>query len=57
MKKYYSEPELIVRNYKLIPGNVVMTSDPNAGDTNLNDGDEQNPWGNGGRSNAPLFNE
>ncbi len=55
MKKYYSEPEMTVRNYKLIPGNVVMTSDPNTGDSNLNDGNDENPWGNTNQQN--LFNE
>lgn len=53
MKKYYSEPEMTVRNYKLIPGNIVMTS--NTGDSNLNDGNDENPWGNGQQVN--LFNE
>ena len=51
MKKYYLEPEMTVRNYRLIPGNVVTTS----GDWNLGDGDDENPWKKGSQSN--LFDE
>lgn len=43
MKKYYEGPEIIVRNYALIPSNIVMTSTgtPSDGsDPNLGDGDD-----------------
>lgn len=41
MKKNYEEPELIVRNYLLLPTDVVMTSDPsNNSGNDLFDDDE-----------------
>lgn len=45
MKKAYEEPEIQIRDYKLPFGNIVMTSDPNAGgNVDLEDGDLNNPW-------------
>ena len=32
MKKFYSDPEIEIRNYLLPPTDIVMTSDINEGD-------------------------
>lgn len=43
MRKSYEEPELIVRNYLLTPGEV-MTLSP--ADPSLGDGDDEDYFGN-----------
>ncbi len=44
MKKLYEEPEIQIRNYTLPLSDVVMTSDPNAGEgsngPDLGDGED-----------------
>lgn len=39
MKKYYSEPELEVRNYSLFQGTVLTVSTPETGGGNESDRD------------------
>lgn len=48
MKKYYSEPELEIRNYALFQGDVLTVSTPEVGgggeNPDLNDGDDYDPF-------------
>lgn len=48
MRKYYSEPELEIRNYSLFQGTVLTTSTPESGDGNeevdLGDDDVYDPF-------------
>lgn len=45
MNKRYEEPEMLIRNYALLPGDIVKTSDPSDHDEDLNDGDDYDYFG------------